>query len=218
VPSSIAVSGTRDATAASSPSSVDSLADSQRPVQTAVQGLLMRHGECHQTETGGWSCWPSQAKVARDAPDTNVDRDLEIFRITADHFRHDLVALWNHSSYFLLIQGALFSVFAGIIGHNSRSGTGLTSAFSEDLFIVIVGLIFALFWSWAAWRRVKLIELWRHNVVHLDGVVDQHGVYLRVEPSVSQRWWFGPSALTARLPWLVAFMWIIVMCWVLIAH
>lgn len=206
--------GSQDAVTTSPPSS---LADSPHPAPTAAPGLLIRHGECHQTETGAWSCWPSEASVARVAPDTNVDRDLEIFRITADHFRHDLVALWNHSSYFLLIQGALFSVFAGILSHRSQGTTGPTPVLSEGLFIATVGLIFALFWSWVSWRRVKLIELWRQNVMHLDGLVDQHGVYLRVEPSVSQRWWFGPSALNARLPWLVVAMWIIVMCWVAIA-
>jgi hypothetical protein len=201
--------------AATSP--LSSLTDGHQPVPPAVPGLLVRHGECYETETGAWSCWPSEASAASAAPDTPFDRDLEIFRIAAEHFRHDLVALWNHSSYFLLIQGALFSVFAGIISHSHKGTTGAASLLSEGLFIAAVGLIFALFWSWASWRRIKLIDLWRRNVMHLDGVVDRHGVYLRVEPAVAQRWWFGPSALSARLPWLITAIWIMVMCWVVVA-
>ncbi len=199
-----------DAATTSSPSLP---ADAHHRSPTVAPGLV-RHEECHLTETGAWSCWPSEASAASVGPDTAFDRDLEVFRITADHFRHDLVALWNHSSYFLIIQGALFSVFAGIIGRSGRGAAGPVSTLNEGLFIAIVGLIFALFWSWASWRRVKLIDLWRQNVIHLDGIVDRHGVYMRVEPRVAQRWWFGPSAFTARLPWLIVAMWIIVMCWV----
>lgn len=46
-------------------------------------------------------------------------------------------------------------------------------------------------------------------MTHLDWRVDQHGVYLRVEPNVGDKWWYGPSALTARLPWVVTAMWLL---------
>jgi hypothetical protein len=139
-----------------------------------------------------------------------VDRDLELFRITAEHFRHDLTALWNHSSYFLIIQGALASVFANAIGpQDPNNEIVLVSAKDEGLVLAGVGFVFALVWSWVAARRVALIQKWRENVTHLDGCVDRHGVYLRVEPDVGSHWWYGPSALTARLPWLVSAMWLL---------
>jgi hypothetical protein len=175
---------------------------------------LTRHNECQRTDTG-WTCWPSSAAAATNTSPAAVDRDLEIFRITAEHFRHDLSALWTHSSYFLLIQGALFSVFASIIGPRGADEQGLVSETQEALFIATVGLLFALFWGWVAWRRVKLIALWRENVMHLNGLVDRHGVYLRVEPSVGQHWWFGPSAFTARLPWFITGIWLSVALWML---
>ena len=171
---------------------------------------LNRETECQfDSATGRWSCWPSAATDAVNGPTNGTDRDLEIFRISAEHFRHDLSALWNHSSYFLLIQGALFSVFASVLGGTVKPQEAVLVSHRHEAFLLIgVGLVFAVFWAWVAYRRVKLIEEWRKNMAHLDGCVDQHGVYLRVEPNVSAHWWYGPSAFTAKLPQLVILMWL----------
>jgi hypothetical protein len=177
--------------------------------QTRESPLLVRHGECEQYADGSWTCWPDSVAGAV-APQHGTDRDLELFRITSEHFRHDLVALWNHSSYFMIVQAALVSVFVTVIGpREPDSVSGLVSARQEGLLLATIGLIFALFWSLVTHRRVVLIEQWRSNVVHLDGCVDRHGVYLTVEPKVGARWWYGPSALTARLPWLISVMWLV---------
>jgi hypothetical protein len=182
-----------------------------------VNELLSRHGECQRTDTR-WTCWPSSAAEAGMDSSSFVDRDLEIFRIASEHFRHDIVGLWTHSSYFLLIQGALFSVFANIIGpRGDEAGSGLVSEKQEALFIAIVGLLFAFFWGWVSWRRVKLIRRWRENVMHLDGVVDRHGIYLQVEQQVNKHWWFGPSAFTAQLPWLITAIWLAAIFWAALA-
>lgn len=147
----------------------------------------------------------------------NLDRDMELLKLTADHFRHDLVALWNHSSYFLIIQGAFASFFANAVGPQEASQeVVVVTARQEGLLFAVVGLIFALVWSLVAHRRVVLIQEWRNNVTHLNGCVDRHAVYLRVEPRVGDKWWFGPSALTARLPWLVSALWLVAivgLCW-----
>jgi hypothetical protein len=185
--------------------------------QTLPHAGLTRHGECKQVGDGTWSCWPRNAGDAKVPAGAEVDRELEIFRITVEHFRHDLVALWNHATYFSLIQGALFTVFITVIGRPNAGGApGLVSSTQEALFLAAVGLVFGLFWSWVSWRRIKLISLWRHNVTHLDGRVDRHGVYLRVEPSVAAHWWYGPSAFTARLPWLICTIWVFATIWLVL--
>ena len=177
---------------------------------------LNRRDECELRGDGTWSCWPASAQDASLGPDTPTDRELEVFRIAAEHFRHDLVALWNHSSYFLIIQGALFSVFASVIGPpNAATKSGIVSATGAALFLAVVGLVFGLFWSWVSWRRNELIKLWRQNVTHLDGRVDRHGIYLRVEPMVGERWWRGPSSFTSRLPLVVCVIWVVAIVWTL---
>lgn len=188
--------------------------DEEAPEPTVARPsrLLVRHGECEQRQNGSWTCWPEHAADATADATADAgasDRDLELFRITSEHFRHDLVALWNHSSFFMILQGALASVFATAIGPREDPVAGLVSARQEALLLAMIGLVFGLYWSLVAYRRVVLIEQWRRNMTHLDGRVDRHGVYLTVEPNVGDRWWYGPSALTARLPWLVSVLWLV---------
>jgi hypothetical protein len=188
------------------------------PNSTPAEGLTRDH-ECQLQDDGSWSCWPDDARVASTGPDTPTDRELEVFRIATEHFRHDLVALWNHSSYFLIIQGALFSVFANIIGtHNATTKSGVASPTATALFLALVGLVFGMFWSWVSLRRNELIKLWRQNVIHLDGRVDPHGIYLRVEPSVGAKWWRGPSSFTSRLPLVVCAIWLLSIWWALASN
>lgn len=179
--------------------------------------MLARHNECMQRPDRSWTCWPESAEGAIAAPQASIDRDMELLKVTSEHFRHDLVALWNHSSYFLIIQGAFASFFANAVGpQESGQEVVVFTARQEGLIFAAVGLVFALIWSLVAYRRVVLIQEWRNNVTHLDGCVDRHGVYLTVEPKVGDKWWYGPSALTARLPWVISAMWflaIIVLCW-----
>lgn len=48
------------------------------------------------------------------------------------------------------------------------------------MLLAIVGPVFSAFWSWEAYGRRGLINEWRRQVLHLDGGVDPHGVYLRI--------------------------------------
>jgi hypothetical protein len=175
---------------------------------------LTRHDECRLAGSR-WSCWPSSAEEASSPVAGERDRDLEIFRITADHFRHVLNQIATHSSYFLIIQSALFSIFATVIGAQADEGTGLVSRRREALFLAVVGLVFASFWAAVSRQRIKALDLWRKNLIHMDGVVDRHGVYLEVEQAASRRRWTAPSTITAQLPWLIMVIWLCAIIWLL---
>ncbi|MFZ3293081.1 MAG: hypothetical protein WB967_15400 [Mycobacterium sp.] len=49
------------------------------------------------------------------------------------------------------------------------------------------------------------------QVTHLDGRVNPHAMYLRVETDVAQFWWYGPTKLTMALPFLVAAVWLVLL-------
>ncbi len=168
---------------------------------------LARGEECVQ-DGGSWDCWPSSALDSNSPAGAAVDRELEVFRICAEHFRHDLTAFWNHSTYFLLIQGALFAVFITLIGpQDGGRAEGVVPTRDAAAYLAIVGCIFATAWAWVARRRLVFIGYWRANVTHLAGRVDRHGVYLRVE-SLAQSSWLTPDGFTAKLPVLVSLLWL----------
>ena len=181
-----------------------------------------RVGGCqYDAEQGRWSCWPRKVEQIQAPTEPDVtDRDLEIFRLAAEHFRHDLNAFWTSASFFILIEGALVAVFAQAIGsRETTQSEGLATSLQEAVFLASAGLFLSLFWGWASWRRRVLIQAWRNQVAHLDGVVDRHGVYLRIEQAVGTRKRFGPTAFTSTLPWFVAAGWTSSLLWLAaVAH
>lgn len=48
--------------------------------------------------------------------------------------------------------------------------------------IGFAGVALALFWFMVAWRRAAVIQGWREQVLHLDGRVNRHAMYRRMEP------------------------------------
>lgn len=181
-------------------------------VNEAAEPYRKATGECH-LDGGRWSCWP------RDLPaNTNTDpiteEDRLAYKMAVEHFRHDLVAFWNHSTFFALLQGALVSVAVSNLGPSPREvnpDTAILSAQQIATLVAVVGLLFGLFWALVAWRRAVLIQQWREQVLHLDGRVNRHAIYLRVEPHVATYWWYGPTKLTVALPYVILSMWVIVL-------
>lgn len=162
-------------------------------------------GEC-EFINGRWTCWPTVVDETLAAVD---DREFEIYKLASEHFRHDLTQFWNHSSFFALLQGGLISVAVTSLGPQSEKQIpGRFSAEQIATAIGLVGLSLSAFWAVVAWRRSALIQQWRQQVLHLDGRVDRHAMYLRVEPNVATYWWYGPTKLTRGLPFLVAAVWL----------
>ena len=164
-------------------------------------------GEC-EFANGRWSCWPDVVDTAFDVD----DREFDIYTLASEHFRHDLTQFWNHSSFFALLQGALISVAVTNLGPQGEKQTpGVLDYQQMGGAIGAIGLLIALFWSMVAWRRSDLIQEWRKQVLHLDGRVNRHAMYQRVEPKVAGYWWYGPTKLTVALPLLFAAVWLLLL-------
>jgi hypothetical protein len=168
-------------------------------------------GECHPLADGRWSCWPTDLSDVKTDPVTENDRLA--YQVAVEHFRHDLVAFWNHSTFFALLQGALISVAVSSLGPSGdvNSAPAILSTQQLATLISVIGLLFGLFWALVAWRRATLIQKWREQVIHMDGRVNRHAIYLRIEPHVALYWWYGPTKLTVALPYLILSMWVIVL-------
>ena len=156
---------------------------------------------------GRWSCWPDKTDAAALA-DID-DSEVEIYKLASEHFRHDLTQFWNHSSFFALLQTALISVAVTSLRPHDRNQTEPIFTDKEIAAAIgFVGVALALFWLMVAWRRTALIQEWRQQVVHLDGRVNRHAMYRRIEPNVATYWWYGPTKLTRALPVVVGAVWL----------
>jgi hypothetical protein len=164
-------------------------------------------GECVLLEDR-WSCWPEAVDTAHLVD----EREVTIYSLACEHFRHDLTQFWNHSSLFALLQVGLISVAVTSLGpQDKEKAPGVLDPWQVAASIAVVGLLFAIFWCMVAWRRSVLIQRWREQVTHLDGRVNPHAMYLRVETDVAQFWWYGPTKLTMALPFLVAAVWLVLL-------
>lgn len=178
--------------------------ETEKPYRGAI-------GECRPLGDGRWSCWPIDLS---DVTDPVTEEDRLAYQVVVEHFRHDLVAFWNHSAFFALLQGALISVAVSNLGPPSRDvnpDAAILSTREMATLISVIGLLFGLFWALVAWRRAALIQKWREQVLHLDGRVNRHAMYLRIEPHVATYWWYGPTKLTVALPYVILSMWLIVL-------
>lgn len=175
--------------------------------------------ECAQRPDGTWTCWPALAASTASVPPDVSDRELETFKVVTDHFRHDLTILWTHSSFFLLIQGVLASALSSVLGSPVPADAPLVGIRARVVFLCLGGLLFACSWAWVAWRSRLFIQCWREQVLHLNGALDRHAVYLRVEPSTPPAWWYGPTSFATYLPiffvvaWLLALLWLGLEMW-----
>jgi hypothetical protein len=125
-----------------------------------------------------------------------ADRDLEIFKILAEHFRQDLRLFWQRSNLYLVVQAALVSVFVA-----AQSGS-----FASPL--CIFGLILCVFWYLVARGSILWISRWRRELIALDRVVDRFHIFLRLEEHVNSQPWLSPSWVTQWLPVAFAIGWL----------
>lgn len=101
---------------------------------------------------------------------------------------------------FFLVQGALVSFFVSDIGPPEPQHTnGLVSAGVEALMLAIVGLVFAVLWALVCIGRLRFIKERRDAVVHLNGAIDRHQVYVRVEER-ADRDPLNPVAIALLVP------------------
>jgi hypothetical protein len=126
--------------------------------------------------------------------------DREVFRTVSEHFRHDLRAFWEHSTFFMGIEAGLIAVFVATTSSDHRNDI-------EAIVFAIFGVVVAFFWWYVGRRRAQLIERWRDNVIAIDRAIDRHQFYVELERGVRGSRFGGPTKFTRHLPWLVIIAW-----------
>jgi hypothetical protein len=154
----------------------------------------------YQTGVAG-TAFASPPPEDRDASEEQRHTaDLEVFKVVVGHFQHNLTIYWTHSNFFIVIQAALVSVYAGLGSLPGRHSTvQALGAF---------GLIVSLFWYWVSFARWTLIERWRQEVKRLDVALDRYLVFFWVETQVENRALEIPAFVGLFLPPLIALAWI----------
>lgn len=130
--------------------------------------------------------------------DPRRDSDLEIFKVVVEHFRHNLEMFWQPYTLFILIQGALITVF-----------TSTTSLGRDRSALAVFGILLSAYWAWIGWTRWRLINHWRKEVMRLDLTVDRHLAFFWVETHAQRRPLLIPAYSALALPPLMAVGWIV---------
>jgi hypothetical protein len=158
---------------------------------------------------GIWSRWKrswtketiASVPIPKDrnlSEEAQLEVDLEVFKVVVEHFRHNLEIFWQHYILFIAIQGALLTV-----------ATDKNSSDPRKQALAGFGILLSAFWWWIGWRRWKLIELWREEVMRLDLVVDRHASFFSVETKVRRRPLGIPAFSALFLPPLIGIGWIV---------
>lgn len=117
-----------------------------------------------------------------------AERDLEIFKVVAEHYRQDLRLFWQRCNLYLIVHAALVSVYATI---ESASLAPMLGVF---------GLVLSVFWYLVARGSFLWIRRWRAELTRLDRIVDRFQAFAQVEERGNAYPWLSPSWVTQWLP------------------
>jgi len=125
--------------------------------------------------------------------------DIEILKILQAHYLQDLREFWVRNNMYLVINGALISVYASTANKGSYS-----------LPIAVFGLIITAFWLAVARASYQWLHAWRQELVKIDDEVDRFQIYRNVEIS-RPRGIRSPAWVTQWLPAILALTWIVIL-------
>ena len=138
---------------------------------------------------------------------------VEIFRIVSEHFRQDISSFWNHATFYVVLQGALATVFATTVGPGDGEAHGLLAPAILALVLALLGMLFSVAWWLAGQGRRTLINAWRNEVMHQEALVaGEHPSYARVE-KIAKDLPLEPTRVTAVVPVVLALAWFVAAVW-----
>lgn len=142
---------------------------------------------------------------ARETTDTQLTRDIEIFKIVTEHFRQDVREFWHRANFYLLAQTGLLSVFAatysGLIRYQPMIAVSIT----------ILGLVIAIIWFMVLRGAIKWLQRWREQVCKIDKELDRFQCYYEVEEFAKERPFLSPSYVTQFLPVVFVVAWLVML-------
>jgi hypothetical protein len=169
--------------------------------------------EKHQEKVAGWEedrkkciqSLPSKSErmPLLSDPTEQVKLDVEVFKVVADHFRHNLEIYWQQYLIFIAIQGAFLTVFTADKGSGSLD--------HRQEFMAGFGILLSALWAMIGWSRWRLIDLWREEVKRLDREVDRHLAFYWVETKVRDRPLGIPAYSSLLVPPIIAIGWLLLL-------
>jgi hypothetical protein len=103
------------------------------------------------------------SEITRSAIST--DRDFELFKLAAEHFRNDLQLFWQRCNLYLVVNVALVSVYSSLHVSSLQS---LLAGF---------GFIISIFWFVVIRGSAYWIKSWRQQLGELDELVDSRHIF-----------------------------------------
>jgi hypothetical protein len=125
-----------------------------------------------------------------------------MLKMADQHFLHDLVQFWQRGTFFVLLQGALFSVFAST-GSEGESGAELAPA------LLLFGIGLSGYWGWISRITAMRIEVWREVLLKVEPKVGATPIF-EIAEEHRDNWRRNSTTAAQWLPWAVLLMWIVV--------
>ncbi len=135
----------------------------------------------------------SKVPVALSA--TSADRDFELFKLVAEHFRADLQLFWQRCNLYLVVNAALVSVYSSL---HASSLQPLLAGF---------GLIISIFWFVVVRGSAYWIDNWRQQLGQLDEFANTRHIFAEFQRQAAEHPWRVPSWVTQWLPLVFAIGW-----------
>lgn len=141
---------------------------------------------------------------------TQLVRDMEIFKIITEHFRQDIREFWTRANFFLLAHAGLFSAFVVTYPTLAKDRTMITMS------VPILGLVIAILWFMVLRSAVYWLQRWREQVIKLSKELDRFQCHVEVESSAIRRPFLQPAYVTQFLPLVFMITWLAILVLILI--
>jgi hypothetical protein len=124
-----------------------------------------------------------------------------MFNSVHQHLLQDVREFWKRSNLYLVVHGALLSVYLSAVSIAPERTT------FARLTIGFLALLLALFWFGVARASVKWTKLWDDKVREMDAVIDRHALYRSLGPLAEKGVLTHPQQLTQYVPLVFAAGW-----------
>ncbi|MFO1358749.1 hypothetical protein [Plasticicumulans sp.] len=138
----------------------------------------------------------------RDDKDSKIL--AEIFKVTGDHFRNDINALWHRGQFFLLFNLGLLAFFSstGFDRHNKWLVSLVSGA----------GLVTSIAWCMILVTTIKWINVWRMALVDMELRLVNFGPFARGENLKGSKFYerYRPEKFAMALSGAFGVLWLII--------
>jgi hypothetical protein len=159
--------------------------------------VLVMDGSTAHTNSASAGRVRDHAESARESTEPSA-ADIEVLKMTAEHFRQDLREFWVRNNMYLVVTGVLVSVFAAL---------GNKGAY--PLALPAFGLLVSIFWFAVSYGSYRWLQIWRDELCRVDRELDRFQVFCRAEQrgGASRTVW-SPSWVTRFLPVVMGVGWL----------